>query len=64
MDGKKYDCKCVVTGSRVLNQFIVVEGIGSEHDTARYGPKQHPVSMMEGIARQIAIELISKQRAK
>jgi hypothetical protein len=35
-----------------------VEAIDSEHDPARYGPKQHPVSKMEGIAKLIATELI------
>ena len=49
--GKKYDCKRVVTGTRVLDQFIVVEGIDSDHDTARHGPKQHRVSLMEGVAK-------------
>lgn len=47
-----------------MDQLILVEGIGSEHDTARYGPKRHPITMMEGIAKQIAVELVHKSLAK
>ena len=64
MGGKTYDCRRVVTGTRVLDQLIVVEGIDSEHDGARYGPKQHPVSMMEANAKLIAIDLINKRLTK
>ncbi|MEI8373455.1 MAG: hypothetical protein WCJ35_11565 [Planctomycetota bacterium] len=59
--GKEYDCRRVVTGTQVLYQSIVVEGIDSEPDTARYGPKQ---PRMERMAKQIAIDLICKHLSK
>jgi len=63
VDGKEYECKRVVEGKAVLTQTVVVEGVGSEADTAKYGGKHgHRVESMENMAKQIARELIAKAK--
>jgi hypothetical protein len=57
--GTKYDCERVVEGTRILNQEITVNGVGSKSDPARYGEGQYPVRSMEGIAKLIAGEIIA-----
>lgn len=58
--GKAYSCERTVVGTRVLTQSVRVSGIGSENDAANYGPSDHPVASMEGVAKLIAQSIIAK----
>ncbi len=63
VDGQENKCRRVVDGTKVLTQTVVVEGVGSEADTAKNGLKHgHRVESMEGMAKQIARELILKAK--
>lgn len=63
VEGKKYDCERRVLGTREFTQTIHVSGVGSEPDSARYGPKRHRPEGMESIAKQIAREVVMKHLA-
>jgi hypothetical protein len=56
--GTTYECERTVTGTNGLTQRIHVHGKGSKSDSATYGLHGHPVSMMESLARIIALEII------
>ena len=62
VDGRTYKCERIVSGTREFTQIILVLDIGSEVDTARYGPNRHPPASMESIAEQIAREIVFKQK--
>lgn len=59
--GKTYECTRTVNGSTTLSQTIHVSGLGTKPDPANYGPKGHPLSSMESVARLIAHEIIREQ---
>jgi hypothetical protein len=60
VDKKSYQCERVVSSTAVLTQTVTVRGIGSEDDSAEYGPSALPVISMEGIATLIAIRIVRK----
>ena len=60
IDGTTYDCERVVDGSLIFTQTIRVNGVGSKSDSARYGPGQHPIPSMRGIAKLIAAEIVNE----
>jgi hypothetical protein len=62
VDGKTYKCERVVSGTREYTQVIHVLGVGSEADSARYGPKHHRPTGMESLAAQIAREIVQKRK--
>jgi hypothetical protein len=62
VDGKTYQCRRTVTGTRVLRQRITVDEIGTEPDGGKYGHNGYPVSRMDPYARTIAKSIIKKSR--
>jgi len=64
VNGTKYNCERVVSGTRQFTQMIRVAGIGSEPDTSRYWPKRHDPAFMESNGEQIARELVIKRNAQ
>lgn len=56
--GKTYECERRVTGVRKFRQTITVIGVGSKNDSADYGPKNHPLASMAGVAKLIAFEIL------
>lgn len=58
-DGKAYDCRRIVSGSRRLTQTMEVLGVGSKRDTAIYATSNgRPIESMESIARVLAGEIL------
>lgn len=62
-DGQPYTCARDVEGKRILRQTIHVVAVGSKTDPADYGPKRHPASSMESVARVIAHEIVRETPA-
>lgn len=60
VDKKSYPCERIVSGSGVLSQTITVRDVGTETDSAQYGPSALPVISMEGIATLIAARIVRK----
>ena len=64
IEGSTYECERVLDGTRILKQTIRVLGVGSKLDSARYGPGQHPVQSMRGIAKLIAGEIVNEAKLR
>jgi hypothetical protein len=60
--GNTYACERVIRGAQTLTQQIHVIGVGSKHDSARYGRNGHPIETMAGIARIIVREILDTKQ--
>jgi hypothetical protein len=59
-NGTMYQCKRLVTGTRVLTQTVHVAGFGSANDSGVYGVGRNPAAAMQRIAELIAARIVEK----